>query len=99
MSNEIKVFDNIPMPRRARQVGRASQYPFATLGVGECFFVPGKTSKSIGSAVNAAKKRTGNRYSVVTLTAEQANEVFHLETPEAGVGVWRIALETDTTAV
>lgn len=74
----IKVESGIPVPARTnRQGGRPSIYPFADLKVGESFFVPGKTVKTMSQTASKAAKRLG--IEVITRTVE------------GGVRVWRTA--------
>lgn len=74
----IKVESGIPVPARTnRQGGRPSIYPFADLKVGESFFVPGKTVKTMSQAARRAVKRL--EIELITCIVE------------GGVRVWRTA--------
>lgn len=59
-----------PLPSQLRK------FPFAMLQVGESFFAPGRTAKSIGGALWSAAQHTGFR--------------FTSRTENGGVRVWRI---------
>ena len=74
----IKVESGIPVPARtSRQGGRPSIYPFAGLDVGDSFFIPGKTVKTMSQTASKAAKRLG--IEVITRTVD------------GGVRVWRTA--------
>lgn len=74
----IKVESGIPVPARTnRQGGRLPIYPFADLKVGESFFVPGKTVKTMSHTASKAAKRL--EIKLITRTVE------------GGVRVWRTA--------
>ena len=74
----MKVESGIPVPARtSRQGGRPCIYPFAGLEVGDSFFVPGKTVKTLSQTASKAAKRL--KIQLITRTVE------------GGVRVWRTA--------
>ena len=56
-TSTIPVQSGIPIPEASRT--RASIYPWATMGDGDSFFLPGKSKKSFTSTAAAAGKRHG----------------------------------------
>lgn len=72
----IKVEKGIPIPEKPRKGGKPAKYPWATMDVGDSFFVEGVPLANFASgAYNAAKL---------------LNRKFSLRTVEGGVRVWRI---------
>ncbi|MEI2419605.1 hypothetical protein V6O07_04980 [Arthrospira platensis SPKY2] len=59
---------------------RTSKYPYAQLDVGDSFFVPGTTTKSLGSAAANAAKKLGVVFATRTVT----------ENGVTGVRIWRV---------
>lgn len=83
-----KVHSGVPLPAVKRSGTRASKYPFATLEVGEMFFVPAPP-KTFSSQVTAAGRRLGRKFAVRAVSVEG----------QAGVGCWRVqpgAAKADT---
>lgn len=77
----FEIQKNIPQPVATR-VGfaRASKYPFATMDVGDMFFVPG-AKKSFSSLVSAAGRRLSVKFSTRRITDDAGT---------AGMGCWRV---------
>ena len=74
MSDEIKIDDGIPLPKRPGG-GRIAKYPWDRLEVGQSFFVP-TPPKYLASMASAAGKKRGRRFSSRTV--------------DGGVRVWRV---------
>lgn len=77
-TSTIPVQSGIPIPDRTRT--RASIYPWATMGDGDSFFLPGKPAKSFVSTAAAAGKRHGFRSRVADAQ----------EGGVSGCRVWRV---------
>lgn len=85
----------IPAPARG---SRSSKYPFATMDVGDMFYVV-DAPKAFAGQVSAAGRRLGRKFVTrrVTLTDGPQGKVLVQdgETPTGptytGVGVWRVA--------
>lgn len=73
--------------RKGGYRGWAGIYPFTKMEIGQTFFVPGKSSKTFGSAVNSAQKRSGRKFSVKTLNEKEAMELFPNEAKDGAGGV------------
>lgn len=67
---------NIPIPDPNK--GRKSKYPFATMQVGDSFFVSDKKQTVIGSCASAYSKRN-------------PDVKFTVRVAEGGVRCWRVA--------
>jgi hypothetical protein len=77
----FEIQKNVPRPVTIRKgFTRASKYPFATMEVGDMFFVPG-SKKSFSSLVSAAGRRIGVKFSTRRLTDDEGT---------AGTGCWRV---------
>lgn len=80
MSTSYEVHPGIEIPPVQRIGRRGSKYPFATMSVGEMFFIPtDEVPKSFSSQRNAAQRRLGYKFvsRMVTLDGRE------------GVGCWR----------
>lgn len=77
-TSTIPVQSGIPIPEASRT--RASIYPWATMGDGDSFFLPGKSKKSFTSTAAAAAKRHGFRTRVAEV----------VEDGVSGCRVWRV---------
>lgn len=87
--------DNVPLPEI---VGRGPKsrrkYPFETMAPGDMFFVPEKTTNSIGAHVSAVAKKLGRRFAsrqtIMRKTKAGWAPCHPSETGATrGVGVWR----------
>lgn len=72
----IKIDKGIPLPKQVR----TSKYPFADLGVGDSFFVPGVKAASLGNAAKHHAARTGHSYRSRTVTEDGV----------LGARIWRV---------
>lgn len=100
MSGMLKVQKGVPLPEINRAPKQARRrYPIATMKVGDMFFVPNRTSKSVSAYISRISKGQPARFSARSchmrkgLPHEQAEWVIC--TPDApgateGTGVWRI---------
>lgn len=71
---------NIPLPTAVREgFAKPSKYPFATMDVGDMFFVP-DAKKSFSSLASAAGKRLGRKFSTRAVTDNGVE----------GIGCWRV---------
>mgnify|MGYP003139954536 CR=1 FL=1 len=80
-SNEIQIFDDMPIPHRAER----RTYPFSELDVGQCFVVDCENRKHERSVRSSATRWNRN---------EELNRRFvvrRLPDTEFTVGVWRIS--------
>lgn len=76
----FEVRSNIPMPAATREgFSKPSKYPFATMEVGDMFFVPG-AKKSFSSLASAAGKRLSRKFSTRVVT----------DNGTEGIGCWRV---------
>jgi hypothetical protein len=83
---------DIPTPQQTR---RNRKYPFATMEVGEVFFVPG-ASKTFAGQVTAAGRRLGRKFVPRRVFLKDTGNGYVLadaDTPDAvpAIGVWRVA--------
>jgi hypothetical protein len=77
----FEVRKDIPMPVATREgFAKPSKYPFATMEVGDMFFVPA-AKKSFSSLTSAAGKRLGRKFSTRAVS----------ENGVEGIGCWRVA--------
>lgn len=74
-----KVHSGVPIPPVTRSGNRASKYPFATMEIGEMFFVP-DPPKTFSSQANAAGRRLGRKFSVRRIEVQG----------QVGIGCWRV---------
>lgn len=79
MTEQYKVYRGVEKPSISRARTRTSKYPFATMEVGDMFFVP-KTEapKTFSSQVTAAGRRLKRKFSVRVVSVEGV----------VGVGCW-----------
>jgi hypothetical protein len=70
----FRIERGVPIP--ARRNPRGSMYPFAEMEIGDSFFVPDGTTKTISAAAQYFTKNLGRRFTVRTI--------------DSGVRVWRI---------
>lgn len=68
----------IPVPAKA--AGRPSVYPFATMEIGDSFFVPGDSRKLVNSLARTAHYH-----------AQKSGKKFATRMADGGARVWRIA--------
>ena len=75
----IAVDKNVPIPPRERgwEGGQAPKYPWATMEIGDSFYVPGATQKNMSGPIFHAMQRTGRKF----ISRKEGD----------GVRVWRIA--------
>ena len=78
----FEVESNVPVPaisryRGGRKVG-VSKYPFASLEIGQSFFLPGKKRGS-GGAIIASRYKSQGR-----------DRIYTLRTVEGGIRIWRV---------
>ena len=82
MITQFQVRADIPLPPPVYKAGRKPKYPIPTLGVGESFFLPGKTSANgVNSLLQHWRKKLGHSY------AQRA----WVEDGVAGIRIWRTA--------
>lgn len=75
----FEVRTDVPIPVTVREgFSRPSKYPFATMDVGQMFFVP-DAKKSFSSLASAAGKRLGRKFTTRAVT----------DNGVPGVGCWR----------
>jgi hypothetical protein len=80
MSKTYEVISGIEIPPARRNGRRGSKYPFATMPVGDMFFIPAEeVPKSFSSQRNAAQRRLGRKFVSRTVTLDGRE----------GVGCWR----------
>lgn len=95
----IELQDDVPLPEVTREQPRR-KYPFEEMAVGQCFFVPERTVKSMSSYVSRETKDLDAKFTTRKVwlrkplpTEDQSLEWVKTteETPGAvpGVGVWR----------
>ncbi len=91
----LKVNSDIPIPKPVRPAeGRGRKYPFATMGVGEMFFVPDKDRNILAPYAASVGAQLGRKF-ITRLTHmrpgrtgwEPAEEGTKDAVP--GIGVWR----------
>lgn len=71
---------DIPLPATVREgFAKPSKYPFATMEVGDMFFVP-TAKKSFSSLASAAGKRLSRKFSTRAVTDNGVE----------GIGCWRV---------
>lgn len=81
-------------PPPAPLAGRPRVYPYATMGVGQFFFVPHKTANTVGSHAYRQGKRLGRKFST-RLQWMRQDETGWVDAAEGdkgavlGVGVYR----------
>lgn len=76
----FEVRKDIPLPAAVREgFSKPSKYPFATMEVGDMFFVP-EAKKSFSSLVSAAGKRLDRKFSTRSVS----------ENGVTGIGCWRL---------
>lgn len=76
----FEVRSGIPLPAATREgFSKPSKYPFATMEVGDMFFVPA-AKKSFSSLASAAGKRLGRKFSTRAATEDGVE----------GIGCWRV---------
>ena len=63
-NGEFKVEKGIKIPEPKR--GAVSRYPWASLGIGDSFFVDGKSSRHMGVLTFSRGQRDGRKYAVRT---------------------------------
>jgi len=86
--------DSIEIPKTSR--ANNSKYPFDKLEVGQSFFIPGKTAKSLASTVSSATQRYAKE-AEGTRTNRKGEEVpnvvferkFIVRDADGGARVWR----------
>lgn len=76
-TTEFKIEKGVPVPNTAKGGGRVPHYPFAAMGVGDSFFVAGKTAATFSGTVAG--------------WALRHNVKFMCRTVDGGVRVWRTA--------
>jgi len=77
VSSEFQIEKGLEIPPIDRTgTGRPEKYPWASMGVGDSFFVDGVTRLTVRSAAYAAGKRHGMK--------------FACRTVEGGTRIWRI---------
>ena len=90
-----EVQSDVPIPavNHAPRKGRR-KYPFEAMEVGDMFFVPGKTTASIGAHVSAVAKQLSRRYASRQTVMRKTKAGWVPSHPSEagatkGVGVWR----------
>ncbi len=85
---------NVPLPTPARRVDARRKYPFASMEVGDFFFVPGKSKNTIRTYFSTVGKQHGIKLKSDLIHARRiegkwvpCNEAD--PEGEVGVGVWR----------
>lgn len=73
--DEVKVEKGIPLPPIER--GRPVKWPFATMEIGESFFMKGCTKSSVATACNQKGRKFGRK--------------FAMRAGDGGYRVWRVA--------
>ena len=87
---------NVPPPVRTRERHGNQKYPFATMQVGDFFFVPNKETNSLRTYFSTAGKAHGIKLTSRLIHARQEDDGKWQECPAdapravQGVGVWRI---------
>tara|TARA_R110000823_G_scaffold231589_1_gene358253 strand:- start:39 stop:269 length:231 start_codon:yes stop_codon:yes gene_type:complete len=73
----LPVTDAYPIPKDKGKTGPNAKYPWATIKVGESFFVAGKKSAGyLGGSRTCAMKKYGHTYTIRKV--------------EGGIRVWRV---------
>ena len=87
---------NTPMPKTLRAVPATNRkYPFASMAVGDMFFVPGKTRNTLTTHASTMGKALGRKFTTrLVYMIETKQGWVSAETPNdkgavLGVGVWR----------
>ena len=96
MAEVIKVQSDWPLPAINR-APKQCKYPIETMKVGEMFFIPGRSSKSMGAYISRmSKPLTGKKFTTRHAWAAQRQNGSWHEVPAThkgaveGAGVWRI---------
>ena len=77
---------NVPIPPRRAGVGRAPKYPFATMKVGDSFFV-----QCDPKSIEQRRVVGAMRHSQRTLNLKFVSRYITAQSPEeSGVRVWRV---------
>ena len=63
MSAMLSVQKGVPLPEINRASKGLRKYPIDTMAVGEMFFVPGRSSKSVSSYISRISKGVPGRFS------------------------------------
>lgn len=80
MSEAYETFAGLEIPPVQRAGRRGSKYPFATMDVGEMFFIPAdEVPKSFSSQRNAAQRRLSRKFVARRITLDGRE----------GMGCWR----------
>lgn len=75
-AREYKIDKGVDIPARTGSTGRTPKYPWADMGIGDSFFVPGVTPATFGGAVSGTNKRKAPKH-------------FIVRTVDGGIRIWR----------
>lgn len=98
-TSQYAIDDNIPIPSRPFRKGRVSPYPYASLEVGQSFFVPAEIEKALYTNEKEAAEAQREEYRVVAnrlsggtrrFAKRNPGYRFAVRTVEGGIRVWRI---------
>ena len=96
MTAMFEVQGGVPLPEINRAPKAANRkYPIAGMKVGEMFFVPGRTAKSVSAYISRISKNVSGRFSARHCWMVKNNNEWKLAEPNStgateGTGVWRI---------
>ena len=92
----LKVYDGVPIPGVNRTASARRIYPIATMKVGQMFFRPGASPKSVSAYVSRITKDLPQRFITQRCWAIETPDGFIEVSSDAtggveGVGIWRVA--------
>jgi hypothetical protein len=88
---EFKKDPDVPPTIRPSARGRRRKYPFEEMGVGDYFFVPGKTRNTLGTYVCTVGKQLGRKFATRLTYMRRTPEGWErvdADDPGAQIGVW-----------
>lgn len=93
----VEVMKGIKLPRPKVMKKRETKYPFATMAIGACFFLPDKTTDAFATYASMWGRRLKRKFSTRTVAALWNKETSAWEIVDVGtkgstvgVGVWRV---------
>lgn len=95
MSDAIEVYDGVPLPEIRRSTGRRSKFPISTMDVGQMFFLPGRSTRSVSAYISRIAKASGRKFTsrkcwVVFKDSKPVEVEEGTEGATQGTGVWRL---------
>ena len=97
MSSRYEILVDVPIPKKLREIAPPSErkYPLNVLRIGEMFFIPHRSCRSVAPHISTQGKIMGRKFSVRKIYMHRPGlywEPADADTPDAvlGVGVWRL---------